>query len=461
LVKSSADALLGIINEILDFSKIEAGRLDFESIPFSLRDTLSTATRTLASKAKEKGLVLRFSVTDATPDAYQGDPLRLRQILINLIGNALKFTERGEIEVSARVEQSDGVHAELHFSVRDTGIGIPADKQKLIFEAFSQADNSTTRKFGGTGLGLTICQRLVELMQGRIWVESQPGVGSTFQFTTRLEQLTGLPEAAAVVPRRVAVHQAGRQFAILLAEDNPVNQTLAVRVLEKLGHRVRVVGNGADAVAAVKETHFDVVLMDVQMPVLGGFEATAKIRALEADGLARTPIIAMTAHAMEGDREKCLAAGMDGYVSKPIQTDMLITALDEVIAGDQGPAVGDPMLAPPTAVAVLGPLFNRSAMLENLGDDIELLATLSQLFIDDLPRGFAALDQAVSVADAAEILVAAHTLKGAAANFGAAPVVECLVQLENAARKEKMDEIPALAEQSKGLLERLAAELKT
>ncbi len=466
LVKSSADALLSIINDILDFSKIESGRLDFEAIPFSLRETVGMATRTLAAKAREKNIKLYFSIPPQTPDGYSGDTYRLRQVLVNLIGNALKFTERGEIEVSAALEIVPGALndiEQLHFAVRDTGIGIPADKQQVIFEAFSQADSSTTRRFGGTGLGLTICQRLVQMMGGRIWVESVPAVGSVFHFTARLTQVAAPPPSAVASTHASATHPS-QHLSILLAEDNPVNQTLAVRILGKLGHTIKVVGNGADAVAASREGLYDVILMDVQMPVLGGFEATAKIRALEAAGQPRIPIIAMTAHAMEGDRQKCLAAGMDAYVSKPIQTPMLVAALAEVT---QGVGVSEESNTPlsPNMHRPAGPLFDRKTVLDNLGDDLDLLRTLAQIYIDDLPNGLQTLHAAANSKDAAALLAAAHTLKGAAANFGAELVVAELVAIEQVARSSVVGaDFPlALSEQiatAVDLLEQLGAELR-
>ena len=471
LVKTSADALLAIINDILDFSKIEAGRLDFESIPFGLRECVSMALRTLASKAAERGLQLRQEIADDVPDHYRGDPYRLRQILINLVGNALKFTERGEVCVIVR-RDGDADGAALHFAVRDTGIGIPADKQRLIFEAFSQADSSTTRRFGGTGLGLTICQRLVAMMGGRIWVESRIGLGSTFHFTAGLEKLDGLPASSGTENDLPTVAPVVRPLHILLAEDNPVNQTLAVRLLEKLGHRVTVVGNGADAVAESKAGGYDAILMDVQMPVLGGFEATARIRSLEAAGQARIPIIAMTAHAMEGDRQRCLAAGMDGYVSKPIQTPTLVAALADVTAAVTSAAAGEVTAAAPVdtpadkpAVARSGvaetPLFDRTEVLANLGDDEDLLATLAGLYIKDLPQGIAALRAAAAAGDGAATQSAAHALKGAAGNFGAAPLVAALAAIERAglagvASAVLLAQVDAVTV----LLNRLAAELQ-
>jgi PAS domain S-box-containing protein len=493
MVKSSAEALLTVINDILDFSKIEAGKLDPDPHEFGLRDCVGDALRTLALRAHAKGLELACDVAPDVPDALVGDSARLRQVLLNLAGNALKFTEKGEVVVGVSLMEAPdrcaGGEVALHVAVRDTGIGIPRDKLEAVFRPFEQADGSTTRRYGGTGLGLTISQRLVQMMGGRIWAESEVGRGSTFHFTACLgvipgrparsrspAHLRGLPvlivddsatnrrileasvrgwgmEPASVdsgeaglarlrdaarrrrpfalllldrmmpgldgeeVVRRVKADPAlarcaviilssagpaddgpgraarprvrylvkpvkqadlldailtllppagcagqdsdpvGRQtgsescpakeagaggparrpLRVLLAEDNAVNQRLATRLLERAGHAVVVVGNGAQAVAAAEREPFDVVLMDVQMPEMDGLEATAAIRARERDGGGHQPIIAMTAHAMKGDRERCLEAGMDGYVSKPIQPAELWAEVESVLAAVSSP----------------------------------------------------------------------------------------------------------------------------
>jgi signal transduction histidine kinase/HD-like signal output (HDOD) protein len=325
MIRHSADTLLTIINDILDFSKIEAGKLALEAVAFSPRRCLADTVRTLELRARQKGLALALEVSPEVPDAVVGDPTRLCQVVINLVGNALKFTEKGEVVVSVKVADFKSEICTLQFSVKDTGIGIPADKLEAIFRPFEQADGSTTRKYGGTGLGLTISAHLVGLMGGRTWVESEPGRGSTFHFTARFAAAPA-PEVSAAF---AAPPDGGRPLNILLAEDNPVNQRVASRTLEKRGHTVRVARNGREAVEAWQGQRFDVVLMDVQMPELDGFEATAAIRACEGAGR-RTPIIAMTAHAMKGDRERCLAAGMDGYVTKPFQVEALFRALEAV-----------------------------------------------------------------------------------------------------------------------------------
>jgi signal transduction histidine kinase/CheY-like chemotaxis protein len=471
LVRLSAESLLSIINDVLDFSKIEAGKLEIETIPFDLRESLGETMKSLSVRAHQKGLELIYDVQPDVPEALLGDPGRIRQVLVNLVGNAIKFTEKGEVFIDVEEESHDDSSTCLHFMVKDTGVGIPADKQDKIFEAFSQADGSMARKYGGTGLGLTICTRLVRLMGGDIWVESQPGQGSTFHFTLRLavqdkpaldsvslhsEQLqdlhalivddnftnrkvlngmltrwgmkptaveggraalqalevaksTGRPfplilldghmpemdgftlaerikkdpdlvgatimmltsagrlgdaarcrelgiSAYLVKPIRQAellqgicnvlnlatqtkaplvtrhmLREARSRWRVLLAEDNLVNQTLAVRLLEKRGYIVSVAGDGRQALATLEKKEFDVVLMDVQMPEMDGFEATAAIRERERSTGTHIPIIAMTAHALKGDEDRCLSAGMDAYLSKPIRTIELFATIEKVL----------------------------------------------------------------------------------------------------------------------------------
>jgi PAS domain S-box-containing protein len=475
-VKASSDSLLTVINDILDFSKIEAGKIDLENVDFNLRESMDLMLKTVALRADEKGLELLCEIAPEVPEIVRGDPTRIRQVVINLIGNAIKFTDRGEVALKVQIESRDGADCVLRFTVSDTGIGIPKDKRESIFAPFSQADTSTTRKYGGTGLGLTISTRLVGMMGGKIWVESEVGRGSQFHFTARLgatdtkemkvgtaappeilrgvkvlivddnrtnrrilkgmlerwqmkttsvedgqealDQLSAAREAGephgliltdmhmpkmdgftliehirhnpelatstimmltsaghrgdaarclelgvaayllkpirqselreaiarvlgareqGAIPliTRFSLHNAHDPSAflrVLLAEDNAVNQRLAVRLLEKRGHRVAVAGNGREALDALEREKFDLVFMDVQMPEMDGLEATATIREKEKSSGLHQPIIALTAHAMKGDREKCLAAGMDGYLTKPIRPQDLEGILDEYVA---------------------------------------------------------------------------------------------------------------------------------
>ncbi|WP_347248162.1 response regulator [Zoogloea sp.] len=572
LVRSSANSLLGIINDILDFSKIEAGKLDFEHISFSLRDCVALAVRTLQQRAAEKDLLLTVQVAPEAPDNLMGDPHRLRQILINLISNAIKFTSEGGVHVIVQPGPMVGDKVSIHFSVQDTGVGIPADKQELIFDAFSQADTSTTRRYGGTGLGLTISAQLVQAMGGEIHVDSVPGQGSTFHFSACFEpgpatvtveeraHLEGLPVLVVVdnpaerstliellgrwrmapvyapdantclrelfqaarnnAPYRVVVlgtqlpdaegfalaetitrsglpqpclimlavegrrgdgarcrelgiaaylpmpveasdllnaillsvdpvddrplitrhslREQRRQLHILLAEDNVVNQTLAMRLLAKLGHHVEVANNGQEALDLHAQTRFDAILMDVQMPVMGGFEATAVIRERESAGMPHTPIIAMTAHAMKGDKERCLQAGMDGYLSKPVHAPDLVEVLI-LHAGHNDPAPAPEAESPPSS----GPVYDRQQVLSNLGDDEDLLAQLVVMYVEDEPRLVADIEAAVVAGDAEALYGSAHALKGAVSNFCAARAQAKAQQLERMGRERRLENAPA------------------
>jgi two-component system sensor histidine kinase/response regulator len=318
----SAQALMTVLNDVLDFSKIEAGRMKLDPVPFSLAHCISGVERTLLPLTIGKMLLVTYEIPDDIPDTLVGDQIRLRQILLNLISNSIKFTEVGGVKVGVSVDSTGQGDVVLHFTVSDTGIGIDPSKQATIFDAFEQADGSTTRQYGGTGLGLTICARLVALMNGRIWVESEPGYGSTFHFTAPFALAAAAPPKAAAPdePRDQALD-------ILLAEDNPVNQRLALRLLERRGHRVTLAGNGQEAVELACIRHFDIVLMDVQMPVMDGLEAARQIRALDQS----IPILAMTARALDGDRKRCLAAGMNAYTSKPIRPEEMFAAIHALI----------------------------------------------------------------------------------------------------------------------------------
>jgi two-component system, sensor histidine kinase and response regulator len=576
VAKNSADALLVIINDILDFSKIEAGMLDLDPVPFQLGESLADMTSALAHRAHQKGLELALEIRPDVPDNLTGDIGRFRQVVLNLLGNAIKFTERGEVIVRIAVEALDADEVTVHVAVSDTGIGIPPDKQGAIFEAFTQADSSITRQHGGTGLGLAISSRLVALMGGQIWLESEVSKGSTFHFTARLGRsvAAAMPEPAAdsaelrglrvlivddnATNRRVlervvtgwemrpctteggepalvalelaaatgdpyglvlldaqmpgmdgftlaerivqhdefapatimmltSVGQRGdaarcraigiaayltkpirradllnairlalgspggkrtgapvitrhslpsdsppadqevrRRMRVLVAEDNRVNQQLAVRLLEKRGHTVVLAGNGRAAVAAFEREPFDVILMDVQMPEMGGVEATAAIRARENGG-GRIPIIAMTAHAMSGDREACLAAGMDGYVAKPISKQPLLDQIEALT-----PSRGSPPVPR---------MLELSTLLARFEGDRELMGELATIFLEDYPARLAAVQSAVEQRDAVALQGAAHALKGSAGNFGAQAAVEAALRLETMGRQGELTEI--------------------
>ncbi|MCW5979824.1 MAG: response regulator [Bryobacteraceae bacterium] len=321
-VQNSAESLLRLLNDILDFSKIEAGRMTMEAEPFDVRATVGETLKPLRVWAAEKGIALQERYSEAVPGRVVGDPVRLRQVLTNLAGNAIKFTEQGGVDVEVDAE-SAGEDVVLRFAVRDTGIGIAADKLDAIFDAFTQADGSTTRRFGGTGLGLSISAGLVEMMGGRIAVESEVGKGSVFRFSARLRcdaapWAPALPTSAKPDAPREAL-----PLRILLAEDNAINQKVALRLLESRGHQVVPVEDGAEAVLAFETGAFDLILMDNQMPGMSGLDAARAIRAREKATGGRIPIIAITASAMKGDRERCLEAGMDDYLSKPLHPDTL------------------------------------------------------------------------------------------------------------------------------------------
>ena len=332
MVQDSATSLLRIINDILDISKIEAGRLTLDPIAFSLRDRLAESLKMWSVGAKKKGLRFVADVAPDVPHMVIGDWARLQQVLTNLIGNAIKFTERGQVRVRLEVSESTGGKTHLHCTVTDTGVGIPLDRQAAVFEPFTQADGSTTRRFGGTGLGLTISRTLAAMMGGRLWLESEPGKGTTFHFTAsvglaEVEQpgvtLAATPDLSARAPSSLRV---------LVIDDVPLNRLVAARILEKQGHVATVASSGVEALATVERQPFDVVLMDIEMPGMDGFETAARLRAGEKNGR-HLPIVATTAHASAEDRQRCLQAGMDGYLSKPIDAARMTQEIQRVLAG--------------------------------------------------------------------------------------------------------------------------------
>jgi two-component system, sensor histidine kinase and response regulator len=573
MAKQSAQSLLAVVNDILDFSKIEARKLQLETVDFNLPDTVSDTIKTLAHRAQQKGLELACHLPPGLPDFVTGDPDRLRQILINLVGNAIKFTEHGEVVV--RVSDAAGglagetakppaASVSLSFEVSDTGIGIPHEKQQVIFDSFAQVDLSTTRKYGGTGLGLTISSQLAMMMGGRLWVESEPGKGSTFHFTAQLglpatppfapvpkpvplrdlrvlvvddnattrsilqemlqswrmqpnvvesgpaalnvladalasgqpyplvlvdshmpamsgfdlaeqikqnselrgtsllmltsagagedvaccrqlgipvhvtkpvkssELLEGIQRVLSGSPRQMhpegsplSVRSASRPLRILLAEDNHINQRLATTLLEKQRHRVTVAATGLEVLASLERETFDVVLMDVQMPELDGLETTARIRQQEQGTDRHLPIIAMTAMAMKGDRDRCLAAGMDQYVSKPLHPQALFAALAALAPAAAAEAFPVSRTAPPSPMAL-----SQQEVLGRVAGDKELLRTLVNMFVEACPGQLAALGESIRRGDAPMVRRQAHTLMGAIANFGATSAVEAALQLE-------------------------------
>jgi two-component system sensor histidine kinase/response regulator len=601
MVKYSADALLSLLNDILDYSKIDAGRLRFEALPFSLHECVTRALKSVASRAHEKGLELIAAVLPDVPDQVIGDPVRIRQVILNLVGNAIKFTDSGEVELRIEtVSQAEGA-VTLRCCVRDTGIGIAPEKHHHIFEAFAQADSSTTRQYGGTGLGLTISSRLVELMGGSISVDSAVGRGSTFSFTMRLglqadtagcglrqdaarlkgmralivddnatnrrllevwlakwglqpvsveNGLTALSElercarkgspyslalldgcmpamdgfevarsikrspdlnqtALVMLTSSGARHDPQRcralgvnefllkpvsgtdlldaiisatdptmvrarafeehpgmrlvrgltRLSILVAEDHPVNQKYALRVLEKLGHSVALANDGTEVLSMLRDSRFDAILMDVQMPNMSGLEATAAIRAREAIDGGHVHIIAMTANAMQGDREACLAGGMDDYVSKPIQIENLIAALNRIAGQPQPQALQIPnrtQAAPEPASCV----FSRDAALLKMGGDEELLREVVAAFLEACDTTVGAVEVAVQAGDPKALRRAAHTLKGSVATFSTGPLYETALELEQCGRDEYMQTVQKSYQRLRGELEQLLPELR-
>jgi len=575
-IKSSGDSLLTIINDILDFSKIEAGRLSFEDIGFSVVDAVGDAVKALAVKAQEKGLEILFAIDPKTPRLLRGDPGRLRQVIMNLVSNAIKFTDKGEIEVRVRVEAADPSGALLQFEVRDTGIGIPADKHQEVFNAFVQADASTSRQFGGTGLGLSICRHLVAMMNGELSLDSEVGVGSTFRFSARFKavpgsngrmdqrpanlknqrilvvddnrsaarqlglqlqnwgvraqvafsgaeglaragevagskngfdvilidaampdidgfevirrlKLKGVPASHFILlttifgqnQEHVLAEQAGIEFRlakpflpeelleallarqgeqavdlapfeieesqlarrktddgslnVLVAEDNAVNQVLVTKLLEKVGHKVTVVGNGREAVERFGHENFDVILMDVQMPVMDGLEATQAIRAREqrrsvvlAGGWQRTPVVALTAHATDGDRERSFAAGMDAYLTKPLNSKELYAVLDRVKAGL--------VLQPTSAANTSEPVVDLDRMRVTLGGNEALVVQVMDGFLRDIQSYLLDTESALADVNRERLVESAQRVDAAVSAFFAKSAQEAAKRVETAAR---------------------------
>jgi len=576
LLKSSGNSLLAVINDILDFSKVESGKLELDPAEFNLQDVLCETLRGFALRANEKGLELAYYVDPEVPECVIGDAGRLRQVLVNLVGNAVKFTSQGEVVVQVQMDYSRNPELVLHFSVADSGTGIPDEKRSLVFEPFAQADGSTTRNYGGTGLGLAICTRLVGLMGGRIWLESVVGVGSTFHFTVNLAQgqctskaqnhhgallhlpvlivddntinrrlllklttawgmapiavesgsaalqaisqaeasgtdfrlaiidsrmpemdgfqlaarikenarwsgamimmvtqghsgkterclqmgipvclLKPIPQAellsailtvrgqtspskAPESARRNSSQAASRKLRILVAEDNPVNQKVIVRMLEKMGHHPAVAHNGREALSMWEVGNFDLVLMDVQMPEIDGLTATRKIRESEEHKHSHIPIIAMTAHAVTGDKERCLEAGMDAYLSKPASSQRIA----ETIEGIFGLERQVHPLSSTSRVNTPSTWDYASALKRVDGDEI-LLRELVQIFLEECPKQLASLQQAIETADLEKLVSAAHSLKGELGYLGLPDAAQKAKDLERMGQERTLR--PAVA----------------
>ncbi|HTL47095.1 MAG TPA: PAS domain S-box protein [Verrucomicrobiae bacterium] len=604
--KSSAESLLTIINDILDFSKIEAGKMTLESIPFSLRDTLGDTITALALRAQSKGLELACHIPADVPDLLIGDPVRLRQVIVNLVGNGIKFTEHGEVVVKVAVENQDDDRIRLHFAVMDTGIGIPPHQQARIFTSFEQGDSSTTRRYGGTGLGLSISARLIDMMKGKVWVESPctaiysdtGGPGSAFHFTAQLmidksevpainpvhqvniHHLPVLivddnatqrhivqemcaswsmrPSLAANAPQALALvddmKKAGRSFAfalidvdmpemdgfqlaerlrrrpgaenmhiimmvsignpeevarcremglgtpikkplhqsrlldtmltalatprhsrapeaprvekksgslhILIAEDNKVNQLVAQRLLERRGHRPKIAEDGRKALEMINQERFDLVLMDIQLPEMDGYEVTKAVRKQELSTGRHLPIIAMTANAMKGDREKCLAAGMDDYVSKPVRPDKLFEAIEKSILPGRSAAAAQAEVEKPAPSNGSAELLDKEEGMAHVGGDEELYQKILRVFMEQTPEQLTRLEAALQRGQADVVEREAHGIKGAAANIGAVRLSKAALKIEDAAEARQIQKVGADLKILKTEFESLAAYLK-
>ena len=441
-VGASAESLLTLINDILDFSKIEAGKLILEVIDFDLCALVRDLAGVLAPRAAEKHIALTCSVSPDAPPLLRGDPGRLRQVLVNLTANALKFTSQGQVVVRANVERETSGAAVLRFSVRDTGIGIPRDKLGILFHKFTQGDASITRKYGGSGLGLVISKQLVELMGGEIGVNSEDGRGSEFWFTVRFEKQVLARSVASGLPApRPALRDLHRSdVRILLAEDSITNQMVALGILEKLGLRADVVASGKEAVEALRTICYDLVLMDLQMPELDGLEATRIVRT--AGGGTKNsavPIIAMTAHAMPGDRQTCLDAGMDDYIAKPVTAAALSVLLESWLAKlDAGKRPGDapPAAGPPSGLgaAAAAGVFDEAALVERAMGDRELAQAIARSFLADVPGRIEAVRGHLACGDAKVVQHQAHTIKGAAATAGGEGVARVAFAIEQSGK---------------------------
>nr|WP_320191358.1 ATP-binding protein [uncultured Desulfobacter sp.] len=450
-VDAAARSLLGLINDILDFSKIEAGKLALEFVPFNLDQVIGEACDLSSFNACDKGLELLINISPDVPKHLIGDSLRLKQVIVNLIGNAVKFTEHGEIEIFCRLEEENKDGVDLHFSVRDTGIGMTPEQQERLFKAFSQADSSTTRKYGGTGLGLTICKRLTEMMGGGIGVRSSYGKGSTFFFTVALRldhQAEHRPSLKAedelCGARRLEQMAFFPGARILLAEDNKINQQIALELLKPTGALVDVADNGRQAVRMANADAYDLVFMDIQMPEMNGLQATEEIRVtLDSKNL---PIIAMTAHAMAGDREKSLAAGMQDHVTKPIDPDALYSALAQWIPGKKRKHLQKQevsLKAHDTAgrtnvhIPIDLPGIDIDKGLRNVNDNRQFYRNLLFKFNRDYTDAPQKIQELIDREDFPEARRLAHSVKGLAGSLGASPLQKAAQVLERGLREDK------------------------
>ncbi len=455
VIQNAGDTLLEIISDILDLSKIEAGQLMLESIPFDLPELLEKTGEIYALRAKEKGITLTLRIEPEMPRTVRGDPVRLRQIVVNLLGNAIKFTHAGEIVLSAKETAREGGAGRFQLSVKDSGIGIPSEKLEAIFESFSQVDSSTTRKYGGTGLGLSIVRRLVAMMDGKIWVESAVDKGSTFHVGLRLPIVSegSAPQAAG---HTALAEGQGRPLAILLAEDSEVNQYVMTRILREGGHTVVSALDGRQAVEAVRNQAFDIVLMDIHMPDLDGEEATRMIRQDERATGGHIPIVALTAMAAKDDMDRYLAAGMDGYISKPVKAETLLAYLARFAAEAALPAA-----AGETAGGEAAPVFfDRKKALARCSNNENVLRNAAAMFADGWESKRKKAREALAHGDLAALAEFIHKMNGEFSLLGADGLSQRAQVLEKAAREGGGDlepQLAALEDEAAGLVARLRA----
>lgn len=421
-VRDSGTALLGVLNDVLDFAKLESGEGELEHVTFEVRELVDSAAALVAAAAADKGLRTRVVVVGDGPARLVGDLARLRQVVVNLLDNAVKFTERGQIETTVDVHPAPAGRVWLRITVRDTGVGVPADKLDTLFTPFSQVDGSTTRAYGGSGLGLAIGKRLAAVMGGDLTVSSIAGVGSTFTLTALLE----VSSDEAVAPRTAPTTAPTGPLRVLVAEDNHINQKVARLMLAGLGHHVDTVANGHEAVQALRGAPYDVVLMDVRMPVMDGLDATRLIRT-ELPAERQPLIVALTASALVEDRAACLAAGMDDHLAKPVRVPDLVAALSGVASG--GAAVLT-LPAPDRETAIRDRLEEISGP-NPPADEVEFLAQLLTSYTTKTPAALDSLAAALTTANTEAVVTQAHTLKGSAANIGATALAELFLTLEH------------------------------
>ncbi|OGU14695.1 MAG: hypothetical protein A2076_08285 [Geobacteraceae bacterium GWC2_53_11] len=436
-ISVSAENLLEIINEILDFSKIEAGRMELDSHPFAIREMLDSGLLPLKLKAESGGVTLHINVDGECPATLFGDGSKLRQILVNLVGNAVKFTLQGSITVSCSVIGRSENQVRLQISVSDTGIGMSSEVCQRIFQPFTQADSSTSRSFGGTGLGLTITQKFIDLLEGSITVESTPGVGSTF--TIQLPFTPADDRPATEEPERHPAATTSMRLKILLAEDVPINQELARIMLEKSGHTVTIAANGLEAVQLFQAQQFDLIFMDMQMPEMDGLQATRTIRELETSSGRHIPIIAMTANALESDRVKCREAGMDDFIPKPLRREILHETV-ALFAGESN--LPDSIHHPDNSETSELPPFDREDLLERLGGNVKLLPKFVGMFVNSIDEPLQRLKASVECGNHDDIHRMAHTIKGSAANIGAPRIMNAAALLDEMAKTGELQDSP-------------------